>query len=471
MNKNLGQVFTPTWIVDLMIKDIDFSKETILEPSCGDGAFLIRIVENILNSNLKNKKEILENQIEAFEIDSFYYNKCIENLNSICKKHNITNINWNIHCCDTLKYDFKNKKYSYIIGNPPYVRLHNLDKETRSYLKDNFVFCKNGTTDLYLAFYEKCINLLTDNGILSFITPNSFMKNLSFAEFRKKLKKSILIEDLKDFKSSNIFNAATYCAIMTLRKGKTDTVFRYSEYNNKKCLFAEDKDYDILNDNGWILYESSNNLCTNIEKNYNVNIQYGLATLRDKIYISSNYVDIDSNSCLFNDVVIEKDLLRPILKGSKITREKKQEYCIFPYRYNGEKYIPYTEKELQDLFPNTYEYFIQHKEELLKRDMDKNLTSWFQFGRSQGVQTLNNEKLVIDPIVNPNGKVITKFADDKTLVYSGIFITGEDLEEIKEIIESEDFLKYATVYGKDMQGGFKSLNTKLIKNYIKKEVV
>ena len=92
MNKNLGQVFTPTWIVDLMIKDIDFSKETILEPSCGDGAFLIRIVENILNSNLKNKKEILENQIEAFEIDSFYYNKCIENLNSICKKHNITNI-------------------------------------------------------------------------------------------------------------------------------------------------------------------------------------------------------------------------------------------------------------------------------------------------------------------------------------------------------------------------------------------
>ena len=124
MNKNLGQVFTPQWIVEKMIKDISFLEDTILEPSCGDGAFLTTIVKNVLNLNISNKqkKEILENKIEAFELDTEVYNQCIENLNKIVQSYGFNDVSWNIHNTDTLKYDFGDNKYSYIIGNPPYVR-------------------------------------------------------------------------------------------------------------------------------------------------------------------------------------------------------------------------------------------------------------------------------------------------------------------------------------------------------------
>ena len=126
-----------------------------------------------------------------------------------------------------------------------------------------------------------------------------------------------------------------------------------------------------------------------------------------------------------------------------------------------------TKQQKQEFTSNFYnKYLLSNKEELLKRDIDKNYISWFQFGRSQGVQTTINHKLVVDPIVNTNGKVICMPAEKETVVYSGIFITGENLNEIKEILSSENFVKYVEIYGKDMQNGYKSLTTKIIKNYI-----
>ena len=290
MDKNLGQVFTPKWVVEMMISDIKFENENILEPSCGDGAFLKEIVKYILNLDISNeeKKSILENQIEAFEIDTNIYNLCIENLNTLAAQYGISNVNWNIHNEDTLKYDFKDKKYTYIIGNPPYIRLHNLDKEYRTFLKNNFRFCK-GTTDIYVAFFEKCLNLLTKNGSLIFITPNSFLRNVGFNEFRKHIYNINLLKELKDFKSSKVFTAATYCAIMTLGK-KEEKTFEYKEYNNEKCLLKETKTIEVLNTEKWILSSSENETFLNEIKDipqFNINVQYGIATLRDKIYITS----------------------------------------------------------------------------------------------------------------------------------------------------------------------------------------
>lgn len=471
MDKNLGQVFTPKWIVDKMISGIKFENETILEPSCGDGAFLKEIVEYILklNTSKENKKRILENQIEAFEIDKKVHSLCLRNLNTLTSDYDIHNIKWNIHNTDTLKYDFKQKKYSYIIGNPPYIRLHNLPEEYRQFLKLNFSFCK-GTTDIYVAFYEKCLNLLEENGTLIFITPNSFLRNTGFKTFREYIYNNNLLKNLKDFKSSKIFNAATYCAIMTLKR-HTNKTFTYEEYKEEKCIINETKDFGILNKDKWILSSNENEEFLNKlkpNKEYNINVQYGLATLRDKIYITDDFQDLDNGLCRFKNTIIETDLIRVIIKGSKVGRLKKTEYCIFPYKKTEKGYEPLTEQELSEKYPRTYLYFLNNKEELLKRDLDKNYVSWFQYGRSQGIQTLINEKLIIDPIVNPNGKVICLPGDKDTLVYSGIFITGENLEEIRQLLVSEDFTKYVSIKGKDMQGGFKSLTTKIIKEYIKK---
>ena len=79
----------------------------------------------------------------------------------------------------------------------------------------------------------------------------------------------------------------------------------------------------------------------------------------------------------------KKKILKKIVKGSTYkgnTDENK--YIIFPYKPIRNKYVAYTEEELQTLFPKAFDYLLAHKEELEKRDMDKGAT-WFEFGRSQ----------------------------------------------------------------------------------------
>ena len=50
-HKSLGQVFTPNWIVSEILDLVGYNNESILdkyilEPSSGDGAFLLEIVKN-----------------------------------------------------------------------------------------------------------------------------------------------------------------------------------------------------------------------------------------------------------------------------------------------------------------------------------------------------------------------------------------------------------------------------------------
>ena len=111
------------------------------------------------------------------------------------------------------------------------------------------------------------------------------------------------------------------------------------------------------------------------------------------------------------------------------------------------------------------------KPELLKRDIDKG-SSWYEFGRSQGIQTALNKKIVIGTLI----KDIIKFyeLDEDIFVYSGIFIiqknNNSDWEIIKNILNSKGFERYIKITGKDFSEGYKSITSKQIKNYPTKKL-
>ena len=60
-----------------------------------------------------------------------------------------------------------------IVTNPPYVRIQNLDIQTREFLQESFDFCE-GDTDIYIAFFEK---FAKSNKIVGMICPNSWIRN------------------------------------------------------------------------------------------------------------------------------------------------------------------------------------------------------------------------------------------------------------------------------------------------------
>ena len=76
-----------------------------------------------------SKGFIWERDIEAYETDKEKIEICKERLNAVLREYDIDGVRWNIHNRDYLKAQMK--KYSYVIGNPPYITITNkIQKES-----------------------------------------------------------------------------------------------------------------------------------------------------------------------------------------------------------------------------------------------------------------------------------------------------------------------------------------------------
>jgi len=476
-SKLLGQVYTPKWIVNNILDFTWYKWEQILnkkiiEPSCWDGVFLTEIVDRLINQGkLKNMwnneiKHLLEQNIYWIEIDKIEYEKCILKLNdlvnNLLQEH--INIKWNIINWNTLlEYKKYIHTFDFVVWNPPYIRIHNLDEKTRKILKSEFIYSK-GTIDIYLSFFELWFKLLKDNGKLWYITPNSYLHNRSYKAFRNFLKAERMVNTLVDFKSNKIFNKfSTYTAITIVDLSKKENDFEYFELIDNKLKKINTISYNIISDEDWSFSSKKNmeflrKIYSSNSKRINdfFNIQYWIATLRDKIYIW----EIKSEKwelVLFN---------KKIVKGSTYKWKKGEiKYIIFPYKKENNKFISYNENELLTQFPYVYNYLTENKKELLQRDMDKWI-HWYEFGRSQWIQTSNKRKLVFSTLVKD--KINYYYLPEDVFVYSGIFITQKDncsWDKIKKTVETKDFLHFVKITWKNFSWWYTWLTSKMIKMF------
>ena len=257
--KTEGRVFTPQHIVEQMLDKANLVGENLLsqkimEPSCGDGAFIVAVLDRMIryaeeSGQTDRLKHSIEHNIFGIEKDPAVFEDLRSNILNLFRARGL-DIPFppNIRCANTIsEYKQYIGQMDVVIGNPPYVRPRNADGETRRALSD-FQFC-NGTTDLYIAFFEMGIQMLSPRGTLCFITPNSFLCNTSQKTFRKSLAEQKLITDIFDFKFHQVFpSAATYTCITTLRKGNENDTFAFSTYGengenrqttNQKYAFQE----------------------------------------------------------------------------------------------------------------------------------------------------------------------------------------------------------------------------------------
>lgn len=139
-----GIVYTPKWIVDLILDHIDYKSNIcdrkIIDPACGDGAFLSEVVERFIADakrkrlNKQNIKKVLEENIWGFDIDDKAIKRCIDILDEIVLKHGLKNIKWQIIKTNSLDKPFVDEYFNFfdfVVGNPPYIRIQHLGKERR----------------------------------------------------------------------------------------------------------------------------------------------------------------------------------------------------------------------------------------------------------------------------------------------------------------------------------------------------
>jgi hypothetical protein len=452
--KKEGVVFTNKEICDKIINRLQPKiNQKICEPSVGKGIFIFCLLE-YFRKNGETPESLalfIENNLWCYDINETFIAEFRTLLDIYFDYYSITINPKNIICGDFL---LQNNQYDIIFGNPPYVRIQNLDKDYLNILKLELDSVKLGNVDLYFAFIEKA---LKSSQQIGFIIPNSFIKSKSGKFLRHILKPRI--NYLYDFVLKKVWKTiSTYTCILTC-----GNITNNLEYNN----IIKDKTY--LSDDKWIFDEL--NIGTN--KLYDL-INYcsvGIATLKDNLYKIDSY---DENFCYKNGFKIEKEICKKLIKATKSKSSDDYSWIIYPY--DNSKII--NQDKLKLNYPNTYEYFLSIKEELLKRDAGKAIKyeEWYAYGRKQGLLKKVNGKRILLPLTFLKSKgiyFITSINED-TLNLSGILVDVKEdkFDEFIEVIKSKEFINYLELNNKtltdkkDSNDVFLTLTSKNIKDYL-----
>lgn len=404
---------------------------------------------------LSDDKETLKNEIEKYihgiEFNDIESEKCKKNMQTICSKYGIVDVKFDVVCADTLQVLPKYAgKMDYVLGNPPYVRVHNFG-ESYDEFKD-FEFGQGGMADLYLVFYEVGIKMLNESGVLSYIAPSSFFTSLAGKNFRNWIVRTNKVVSICDLKHFQLFNATTYTAIVTISNNKSDDNLSYYEYDAeklcpKKVSELKQEEYNIC-DNFYFATKSTlkrlRKILEFIPFGSNISVKNGFATLADKVFIgnfefSSKY----------------------IIKVLKVSTGKWYQ-CIFPYNKNA-KLI--TLKELES-DRKLYEHMLSQKENLVSRDAGPG-SDWYGFGRTQAIKDVKHERIGINSLYKDISDVKVNKLPAGTGCYRGLYIMSEfSFDEICKALKSKEYIEYISMPGKYKSGGYYTCSSKDIKQYL-----
>ncbi len=216
------------------------------------------IIAELTNTPLRifdTDKAILENNIFGVDIndESVEIAKLSLWLRTAQKGRKLSNLNNNIKCGNSLIDDpvvagdkafnwedefpeiFKNGGFDVVIGNPPYIK-EAVNKAAFDGLHDSEYY--QGKMDLWTYFGCVGIDLLKDNGLISFISPNNWISNSGASIFRNKMLNSGIILKYIDFNDYKVFKDAgiqTMIYVYTKTNKVTDKyLIDYTKFIDKK---------------------------------------------------------------------------------------------------------------------------------------------------------------------------------------------------------------------------------------------
>ena len=245
----LGVVYTPNEIVRFMIESSDYllhkhfnkflgdKNVEIMDPFTGTGTYITELIDYIQKDKLKykyqneihcNEVAILPYYVANLNIEYTYYQRMqeFEEFKNICFVDTLDNLGFEFSSTDqqieAFDFAFENterikrqneRKISVIISNPPYNANQlneNENNKNREYLqiddaiKNTWIKAssaqKTKLYDMYTRALKWATLRLTKNGIVSFISNNSFIDSKTYDGFRKEIVKEfneIYIIDLK----------------------------------------------------------------------------------------------------------------------------------------------------------------------------------------------------------------------------------------------------------------------------------
>ena len=313
----------------------------------------------------------------------------------------------------------KSNGFDAIVGNPPYVRIQNLQKYNAEEIKyyqssiSGYGVAKKATIDKYFVFIQRAVELLNQNGFLGYIVPHKFFLTQGGKELREFITTNCQLSKIIHFGVAQVFpERSTYTAIFILQKEKMNTF----EFKRIKKISAE-----MLAMDGFIQYKSDNFhsapwifLSPETEAVFNkisneqfvplkdvAEITVGLQTSADNIYIfkpeeetQDNFIftksgkkcEVEKGICLSAIYDLSFRLFDTIEGNAQM---------IFPYTVRGDQVELFSENDFESNFPLAWAYLNDHKASLEKRSLQGKSPKWYQFGRSQSLAKFHNTPKLI----------------------------------------------------------------------------
>ena len=330
---------------------------------------------------------------------------------------------------------FERGGFDCVVGNPPYVKLQNFRKyhaDMAAHLArapehgGEYRSTQTGNFDIYLAFIEKGLHLLNEDGRLGYIAPSVWVMNEYGAGLRDVIEGSRHLWGWIDFGSYQVFEeATTYTALQFYSRRPNSAV---AVVNAPNGVVAESPwkanditlSYDRLTfHDRWLLATGSErNLIDKLSKtgrrlddrSLTRNIFVGIQTSADRIYHlkrlgPNRYEEKPPKGQRRGRVVtIEDGIMKPLVSGAQVRRYVTPDtdtYLLFPYIVQLGKPVLISAAMMQTNYPFAWDYLSRHEEDLRARENSKfDDDEWWRFGRSQNIGRQSVQKLMIPRLVS-----------------------------------------------------------------------
>lgn len=339
------------------------------------------------NENNSNKKKELKNDIEELENNLIKLtltengnHKKLEEIEKGRKERRKPYFLWKLEFAKVFK---ENGGFDIVIGNPPYIGEGKnkevfLPVQNTSFGEKYYI----GKMDFWYFFTSLGIELLKENGTLSYIAPNNWLTTAGGKKMRNHIMKETIIKEFIDFGDYMVFeNASQQTMVFLLEKNKNKNIMKvnYSKILFNKGILVELERFLLKNKNDNYIYYISNIDRKKYNEDSNiVFLNNYIDNITNKIKLQENFKfleneitngihphhaivtqkmlkNLENNHKIGDGIFVltdneiknlslnenEKKILKPLYESELLTK--------YTYKKDNHKYIIYTDSSFKDI--------------------------------------------------------------------------------------------------------------------------
>ncbi|MDR0696404.1 MAG: Eco57I restriction-modification methylase domain-containing protein [Christensenellaceae bacterium] len=236
------------------------------------------------------------------------------------------------------KWMFGLDRFDIVIANPPYITLQKLSKSDPKVISKMIVSKKNpiyetytGSADLYCLFYERGLKLLKDNGYLTYITSNVWIKSGYGMPLRNLFLKNYDPINLIDLGPGRFSSASVATNIITIKnapyslstrtldhtKLNLNLLKNFLKTKSNVCELKQNELFTILTPIEFSIRKKLNTNAITLRE-WRISVYSGIKTAYDKAFLIKG----DVRQRIISKDPQSDEILTPVLRGRDINKEK-----------------------------------------------------------------------------------------------------------------------------------------------------